>query len=503
MNIYVLYENRAFENPIKYTFDVLLTTLGIDYRIAHYEQARVEGQDKAICILYGDKDILPQAKFKIHIYPAILFGQAYLKVGSLPHLPLDRVKIEGKDRAILYAGKGRCEGRQEVSAKGRELVGVKEDDTGRTIFTNLDIIASSFFLLSRYEELLSNREDKYKRFPAEESLCYKEGLLCQPIVNDYLSLLETWIDSFSLGLTRKPSWPDGKRFAVCLTHDVDHVKRWRIKSILVEAKCCFDLLVRKRKLSSSIKRGLKVLDSVAKRENPWWNFEEIIEKEKEYGFSSSFYFLAGKRHPLDGSYKINEAPVQALIKGLASRGVEVGLHGSHTSYKDEQRLSEELQALSQVAGNVSGIRQHNLRFDSQETFAIQEKLGFKYDTTLGFAQHEGWRSSFSFPYHPWNFRQNRPFKILEIPLTIMDATLSEVEHRGLTAEEAWEATKKILSATEQSGGCATLLWHNSHFDDLHAPGFGEVYEKALKWIYERNGWGTSGYEIYKWWHKER
>ena len=496
MSLRVLYENKQFENPIKYAFDVLLTTLGVDYQIDHYGEARFEISEKDIYILYGEEDILPQINFKVHIHPSTFFGQDYLRPESMPRLPLHRVNIEGRDIPILYYGNHKLVGSLGVS--------VKEWDGQKVISTHLDLIASSFFLLSRYEEVISTKRDEHGRFPAGESLLYKEGLLCHPIVNDYMELLWNWIDSFSLNIKRRPLWPDGKQFAVCLTHDVDQVKKWRLLTILRQAKYCAALSLQRRTFSSSIKRGLKVIESLIKGENPYWNFVQIVEKEKEYGFSSSFYFLAGKHCIRDGDYNINnDENVKTLIRELVSRGVEVGLHGSYTSYNNGQRLSQELEALARLVGDVHGTRQHYLRLDLLKTFAIQEEIGVEYDTTLGFAQNEGWRSSFSFPYHPWNFQQNSPFRILEIPLTIMDGTLGEAQYEGLTAEEGWKATENILSGAEKSKGCATLLWHNSYFDELTAPGFGKVYWEALNWICEHNGWGTSGYEIYKWWCKKR
>ena len=46
-----------------------------------------------------------------------------------------------------------------------------------------DIFASSFYLLSRYEEYLPHVQDEYGRFTATESIAYKHGFLKQPIVD--------------------------------------------------------------------------------------------------------------------------------------------------------------------------------------------------------------------------------------------------------------------------------------------------------------------------------
>jgi len=46
-----------------------------------------------------------------------------------------------------------------------------------------DIFAASFYLLSRYEEYLPHVKDEYGRFPASESLAYKEGFIRQPVID--------------------------------------------------------------------------------------------------------------------------------------------------------------------------------------------------------------------------------------------------------------------------------------------------------------------------------
>ncbi|MFI5132468.1 MAG: DUF7033 domain-containing protein, partial [Chitinophagales bacterium] len=49
-----------------------------------------------------------------------------------------------------------------------------------------DILAASFYLLSRYEEYLPHSKDKYGRYAHENSLAYKEKFLNLPLVNIWL-----------------------------------------------------------------------------------------------------------------------------------------------------------------------------------------------------------------------------------------------------------------------------------------------------------------------------
>ena len=50
----------------------------------------------------------------------------------------------------------------------------------------LDILAASFFMLTRWEEYVNRTRDNHNRFQATASLAYKQGFLDRPIVNEYI-----------------------------------------------------------------------------------------------------------------------------------------------------------------------------------------------------------------------------------------------------------------------------------------------------------------------------
>ena len=52
-----------------------------------------------------------------------------------------------------------------------------------------DIFSAVFFLLSRYEEYCSYTPDKHGRYPAEESILYKQGWLRRPLADEWVSAL--------------------------------------------------------------------------------------------------------------------------------------------------------------------------------------------------------------------------------------------------------------------------------------------------------------------------
>jgi len=58
------------------------------------------------------------------------------------------------------------------------------------------------------------------------------------------------------------------------------------------------------------------------------------------------------------------------------------------------------------------------KFDYQVLFSLLEKLNFKFDASVSFQNRIGFRAGTSFPFQPYNFKENRPFSVLEIPVGI-------------------------------------------------------------------------------------
>ena len=101
-------------------------------------------------------------------------------------------------------------------------------------------------------------------------------------------------------------YPEGKKFAVCLTHDVDLVHFFQVSRVA------------KALLKGQINETWRVLLSkINKKFNPWWNFEDIMTLEKKYRAKSSFYFLVLDKDELDFNFKIED--LKHEIENIASK----------------------------------------------------------------------------------------------------------------------------------------------------------------------------------------
>lgn len=472
----VAYQNKEFGPQIEYVLAFLLSTYGTAWQIVDYDELKsLELRLPNLLISYGKQKPKLIYKDHIHMYESEFFGEKYLKSESLPEIPLKKFG----DMSVIYWGRGEFDG---FIRRSENL-----------IETNIDIVASSFFMLSRYEEIVLGKKDKFDRFPATESLAYKEEFLDRPIVNEYIELLWKWIDSFGLGFKRRKLW-GGKDFAICLTHDVDTIKKYKIYPPL---RTIGSLMVKDKNLEKAF---AVIIDYFKAKlgKDPYDNFSYIMNLEDKYGFKSSFYFMSGGNTEYDAGYSINDSYIISLIKILQEKDFEIGLHPSFNSYNNFQILNSEKEKLEKVTKNaIFGGRQHYLRWKSPDTWRILEKAELKYDTTLSFAEHEGFRCGICFPYKPFDVLEGKVLDIWELPLTVMDGSL--FDYQNLTPEEGFQRIKNIINTVKKYQGVFVLLWHNSSLDDLKLLGWVEVYEKTIQYLGRENVFNAPAKAIVDWW----
>jgi len=302
-------------------------------------------------------------------------------------------------------------------------------------------------------------------------------------------------------------WPDGKTFAACLSHDVDTLRFGSrvelIRKIFQEARYS-EKLARKMKIYSSV-IGLRRPPNKTDIFTPWINLE------KKYGFHSTFFFSTSKvskRNLRDNVYSLNDRTIyqgrtstgREVIRDLIRQGWDVGLHGSILSALNYDLLAEQKDDLEEAMGqDVDTVRNHNLMYDHRITPFIQDKAGFKTDSTIGFNRDIGFRAGTAYPFRFKNNSQKTYLDILQIPLIIQDGALMRRDNLDLTEEYAFRVCRKFIDRVAATKGVITLLWHP---DKIIRPGWFHVYERLLEYIHMKNGWGASLKEVHDWWTNE-
>lgn len=337
-----------------------------------------------------------------------------------------------------------------------------------------DDLAEAFFHLARVEERNGPR-DEHDRFRAEWS--------CLDPLDPPLERLRR-----KLGL-EPPRW-GGARFAVALTHDVDVLWKWTRAGVYGAGARVKQSILRGR-VRSALRETRGLAGAPLHRlsgTDPYWSFERIMADEGRNGASSTFFVMADKAHPNDGTSPESYAELRPrLVQALLDGGAEVGLHGSYLAADDPGRLSAEKESLENIAGEVRGNRFHFLRGDPHGNFASLEAAGFAYDATLGFSDAPGFRAGIAQPFRPWDFEQDSPRRLVEVPLAVMDVTLSAERYLGLSARQAEERLRSLLDWAEEYGGGFAVLWHNEHYDSALLPGWDRLYRRFVEEVGRRGG----------------
>jgi hypothetical protein len=377
-----------------------------------------------------------------------------------------------------------------------------------------DLVASAFVLLAAWDERTRPQRDKHDRFPYELSYFATEEALdvTEPPLDAYVLVLRALLAEHGLV---PPQWdlPLGARdmpsrredgFAVALTHDVDNMRRWTGRAMVAA--------VRRATIDArggDYRRALWEMGGLLRGlgyhlptgTDPHWTFPDLIRRENELGTTSSFYIVASHHHRTDGMQpQVYRRRLPALLRLLRAARREVGLHGNSLDRIDPATLADDRAHLAETTGQaIDGIRFHYLRCLYHETLPLLEAEGFKYDSSLAFAEHEGPRCGLSFPFRPYCLAEDRPLDLIELPLVIMDGTLQERHYRGLPPDEGRLAGERVLAAASEVGGAVAILWHNTRLDPYVSRGYGTVYWDLVRWALDHGGVVSSAGEVVQSW----
>ncbi len=344
-----------------------------------------------------------------------------------------------------------------------------------------DILKSAFYLLSGYQEYVCETKDKFKRFPHKNSIQNKLNFTQKPLVNYYFNIIIEGIIEFAkrnnILIQQKNIFQKPIFF---LTHDIDNLHFYYYSKAFFYAK---QFLGIKKSNLSKIEQFKFIFKYGIRSFIKFSSFEKLRAFETENDLKSASYFLENDTK-IDSKYQYSDKYIVEIIQKLLSENCEVGVHGTFNSYNNLQKLTD-LKLKLQKTTNVRdiGIRQHFLRCEAPKTQEYQAKAGYSYDTTLGFAEHEGFRNSYCLPFKLFDFENNEMIDLWEIPLTVMDGTL--FNYRELNFTQAEQSIKNLKTEIEKFNGVFTLLWHNDYFDEVENKGITNFYRNTLKLLSDK------------------
>jgi hypothetical protein len=362
---------------------------------------------------------------------------------------------------------------------------ITRNELGVTI--GIDIFRETGYLLSGHLDSIRPSLDitSQKELAAKPVIDFLENLLFEVIL---IACRER-----AVPLIQKSYWPEGKKCAVCLTHDVDEIKKtyqWISRPLRYAGRRDF------RGCKGQVHSFIQKIRGT----EPYYTYEDIIRIEHDLGVKSTYFILKESGQPNLFSKKtwylygrnrtLQSREMRALTTRLKENGDEVAIHGSYLSYKDPELLKEETRELEQLTHErVIGTRQHNLNLEVRQTWEYQVNAGLRYDTTLGFKDTIGFRWGTSFPFFPNTGKELLP--LLEIPLIIMDICLESRINRIADC-------LRIADEVERYQGVLTLLWHPPIFNILEYPDYRDIYIHIIQHCLDNGAWIARARDIYEW-----
>ncbi|MFC1730986.1 polysaccharide deacetylase family protein [candidate division KSB1 bacterium] len=256
-------------------------------------------------------------------------------------------------------------------------------------------------------------------------------------------------ERFFPDVTAVPYWPDGKKCAAVLSHDVD---------------------------SDLIFNNKDILDT-------------FLSIEEKNGFRSAWYFVSDK-YPLDHD----------IISGIKERGHEVGFHGDKHDYRlpylKKTQMVRRLDRCRwfldkyEVSGGRSPLFLRTPLFLETISDYLEYDTSF-HDTTIGSLTGLSEGCCSCFPFFIGD--------LLEIPTTITEEFI--LADRGYNADGIMEVQLNKLEKIRELSGIAHVLTHPEPHLSANEKGFA-IYDKFLKTCSARSDiWITLPAELNRHWRR--
>ena len=338
-----------------------------------------------------------------------------------------------------------------------------------------DWVQSTFFWLSDAPTQYVTARDAHGRLCYADALQAYWGVEPLPFVAYYAEQLRQTLEAHGI-IGSPPQW-QGKRWAFCMTHDVDHIRKWTPRMWLRLAWRHTDWI----RFHDGFSEGLR----------------QLLHHDRAAKIRATWFFKAGATAPEDTAYRLNARSVQRLFRQLSRDGHEIGLHPSYFAHHHAAYMQAEAVALrSATAQTVTSVRQHYLRWDERHTPQLHAASGFSAESTLSFVDRDGFRNATCHPFQLWDWQHNAPFPVWEVPLCLHDTTL--LQYRALSPDAALDRSRFWMAEVRRWRGVCVGLWHNVIYDEALYPQWSRHFEATARLVGKSDAAALTIHEAIRW-----
>lgn len=338
-----------------------------------------------------------------------------------------------------------------------------------------DILSAVFYLVSRYEEYLDHKKDRFGRFAHENSLAYKHSFLDKPLVNVWINHLREFIISRHPGIGQNFRSPS---FSFLPTYDIDIAWSYKNKGIRRNVGGMMRSVLRGK--WSMFTERISVLKGT--RPDPFDSYEWMDKLHERFRLKPFYFFhLGGQPGKYDKNISPKNSSLQKLIRDHVAK-YQLGLHPSWATGDNSELLKKEMSSLELIGGRrIDSSRQHYIRFNLPGTYRHLEEAGIGNDYSMGYGSINGFRASIAFPFFWFDLEKDVKTGLRVFPFCFMDA--NSFYEQKFSSEQAYEEMMSYYRRIYSVNGLMITIWHNNFLGtDTLYNGWREVYERFLNMV---------------------
>jgi hypothetical protein len=330
-----------------------------------------------------------------------------------------------------------------------------------------DILAASFYLLSRYEEYLPHKKDIHGRFPPHESLAYRNGFLRMPLVDLWARKLFGMLkERFPELEAASANYQFSPVIDVTTSHCYAHRGFFRGMAGFFLDLSTFRL--------KRVWERIRVLFNASL--DPYDNYDHLIALDRKFNVRTTFFFQFAEYSTYDKNVSPYNNAFRYLIKKVADYCI-VSLAVSYTASEDLEVLKEERKRLSEVLHRpVKHARIRYNRIEVPTTYRNLVEAEFTKDFSMGYTHEMGFRPSTCTPFFFFDLALETPQPIKVFPFSFQDYALLQYGNK----DSLWADLDDLYEQVKSVNGRMIPVFSIEILGGDQKTNMIELYEEVLR-----------------------
>ncbi|MGJ8666830.1 MAG: polysaccharide deacetylase family protein [Patiriisocius sp.] len=312
-----------------------------------------------------------------------------------------------------------------------------------------DLFAASFYLLSRYEEYQPHVKDALGRYPASESLAFKNGFLKTPVI-------DVWAHKFKMILNETFNdlkFPKKKlKTSVIVNAQAPYayVQKGAYRSLIAYFKDLVGLRF------NAILNRTRVIFGF--RRDPYDTFKWLVNVTKNNRLKLCIFFLLGEASSFEESINTHRNRFKTLIKLVADYH-QVGLLISEKALRNPEILKTEKNKLEHITNrNLLGSLNLHFVVNLPDIYRNLVELEIEKDYTMVYENVVGFRAGTCTPFLFYDLDYE-----IRTPLIIYPVSCTSRGFSRMSPNDISDTVKSLLETVRSVDGTFSMIFSNHDF----------------------------------------